>query len=173
MKTLTPQAAQAYINDHKDESWVIVDVRSPEEFAHEHVEGSINIPVDTVLNHAETLQNYDHVFLYCQSGNRSSKACATLHNADIEHSTSIDGGISAMRSAGFTVIRTKKGLPLQQQVLLGAGSIVLLGILLSALVNPWFQLISAGAGLGLSYAGLTGNCMLAKILSAMPWNRSA
>lgn len=172
MKTLTPQQAQAFINDHHDTSWVIVDVRSPEEFAFEHVEGSLNMPLDTVLHHTETLKSYDHVFLYCQSGNRSSKACTALQEAHIPQSVSIDGGITAMRAAGFPVLRIKKVLPLQQQVLLGAGSIVLLGIVLSALVNPWFQLISAGAGLGLSYAGLTGKCTLSKVLSVMPWNRS-
>lgn len=171
MKILSPTEALAYMNDHPKEQWVIVDVRSPEEFAYGHVEGSMNIPLDTVLRHAETLQSYDRVFLYCQSGNRSSKACATLQGAQIANSVSIDGGVNAMRSAGFTVVRTKKGIPLQQQVLLGAGSIVLLGIALSFLVHPWFQLLSAGAGLGLTYAGLTGNCMLAKVLAVMPWNR--
>lgn len=173
MKTLTPKEAQAYMKSNPEKTWVIVDVRSPEEFSFEHIEGSMNIPLDTVLHHAETLQSYDTVFLYCQSGNRSGKACATLHAANIPSSVSIDGGITAMRNAGFTVARMKKGLPLQQQVLLGAGSIVLLGIALSVFVHPWFQLVSAGAGLGLSYAGITGNCMLAKVLSRMPWNHNS
>ena len=172
MNTLTPENLRAYLHNHPDEHYAIVDVRSPADFRSEHVEGSINIPLDTVLTHAETLRSYDKVYLYCQSGNRSGQACAKLNEADIPHSVSIEGGITQMGKAGFTIVRTKGALPLQRQVLLGAGSIVTLGLMLGFVVSPWFQLLSLGAGFGLMYAGISGNCMLANILSKMPWNRS-
>lgn len=172
MNTLTPENLRAHLHNHPDEHYAIVDVRSPAEFRSEHVEGSINIPLDTVLSHAETLRNYSQVYLYCQSGNRSGQACAKLTGAQIPHSTSIEGGITQMGKAGFTIVRTKGVIPLQRQVLLGAGSIVSLGIILGYSVSPWFQLIALGASFGLMYAGISGNCMLANILSKMPWNKS-
>jgi len=173
MNILSPQKLQAYIQEHHDENYAIVDVRSPDEFRREHVEGSINIPLDTVLTHAETLQNFNHIFLYCQRGNRSGQACIKLHGANIPHSTSIEGGISEMKHAGFHIVQGKGPLPLMRQVLLGAGTIVVTGIILSYVTSPWFILLSLGAGLGLMYAGISGNCMLSSILAKMPWNQQS
>ncbi len=173
MKTLSPTQAREVIGTLPTGSYAIVDVRSPDEFKQEHVEGSINLPLDTVLEHAETLRAYDHVYLYCRSGNRSGQACIKLHNANMPHAASIEGGIGDMKRAGFKTIKQSRSLPLQQQVLLGAGTIVATGIVLSAVVSPWFQLLPFFASLGLIYAGLSGNCMLGMLLARMPWNREA
>lgn len=171
MKTITPQEVFSTIGTLPTGSYAIVDVRTPDEFKHEHIEGSMNMPLDTVLEHAETLRTYQHVYLYCRSGNRSGQACIRLHDAQIAHAVSIEGGIDDLKRAGFATIKGSKVLPLQQQVLLGAGSIIASDLVLSALVSPWFQLISLFASLGLIYAGLSGNCMLALLLARMPWNR--
>lgn len=53
---------------------VLLDVRTPEEYAAGHLPGSVNFPL-------ERLQNYDGdgpVFAYCRSGARSARACALL-----------------------------------------------------------------------------------------------
>jgi hypothetical protein len=50
---------------------------------------------------------------------------------------------------------------------------VLLGLALALAVSPWFALISAFAGAGLLFAGLTGFCGLARLLAFAPWNRNA
>ena len=172
MKTLSPVQAREIIGTLPAGSYAIVDVRSPDEFAHEHVEGSINLPLDTVLEHTETLRSYDHVYLYCRSGNRSGQACARLHDANMAHAASIEGGIDAMQKAGFHILKKKGVIPLQRQVLLGAGTIVATGIVLSYFASPYFQLLSLAAAAGLIYAGLSGNCMLALFLARMPWNRT-
>lgn len=171
MKIISPRELHDIIGTLPAGTVAIIDVRSPDEFRSGHIEGSINMPLETVLTHAETLRAYTHVYLYCRSGNRSGQACARLHDSQIPHAVSIEGGISEMRKAGFVVIGEKGPLPLQQQVLLGAGAIVATGIILSILVSPWFQLISLFASFGLMYAGISGNCLLANVLSRMPWNR--
>lgn len=173
MKTITPQDVYHTIGTRAAGSYAIIDVRSPDEFAHEHVEGSINMPLDTVLEHAETLRSYQQIYLYCRSGNRSGQACVRLHDAQIAHAVSIEGGIEDMKRAGFQTLKVSHVLPMMQQVLLGAGSIVATGILLSALVSPWFQLIPLFASIGLIYAGLSGNCLMARVLRYMPWNRKS
>ena len=48
---------------------------------------------------------------------------------------------------------------------------VVLGVVLGVLVNPWFYALSAFVGAGLTFAGVTGTCALATILGVMPWNR--
>jgi rhodanese-related sulfurtransferase len=173
MKTLSPVQARDIIGILPAGSYAIVDVRSPDEFRFEHVKGSINLPLDTVLEHAETLRPYRHVFLYCRTGNRSGQACTRLHDATIEHAVSIEGGIGDMKHAGFTILKKKGVMPLQRQVLLGAGTIVASGIVLSYFVSPLFQLLSFAASAGLIYAGLSGNCMLALLLARMPWNKTS
>jgi hypothetical protein len=56
-------------------------------------------------------------------------------------------------------------------VQIAAGSLVLLGVMLAWLVSPWFVLLSAFVGAGLTFAGMSGWCGMAKLLGAMPWNR--
>lgn len=161
---------QEFITGHANETYAIVDVRYPDEFRREHIEGSINLPVETVVNHAETLRSYQHIFLYCRTGNRSGQACQSLSGADLHHAVSIEGGIDEMKRAGFVIVAKKDALPLQQQVLLGAGSLVTTGMVLGAFASPWWHLLPLGVGFGLMYAGLSGNCMLARVLMMMPWN---
>jgi hypothetical protein len=65
----------------------------------------------------------------------------------------------------------RKRLPVDRQVQLIAGTMVLIGVTLGTLVNPWFLVIAAFFGAGLTFAGATGTCGLALLLLRMPWNR--
>lgn len=59
---------------------VLVDVRTPEEYAQGHIPGSVNFPL-------ERLRDYDGgepVFAYCHSGARSARACALLEQMDVQ-----------------------------------------------------------------------------------------
>jgi len=63
-----------------DESFVIVDVRTPAEFAQGHVPGAINSPVDQIASRLSELadaKNKD-VVLYCRSGRRAGQAAEVL-----------------------------------------------------------------------------------------------
>lgn len=52
----------------------LVDVRTPQEFAEGNVEGSVNIPLDTVPNQLSTFKNKNNIVVFCRSGNRSRQA---------------------------------------------------------------------------------------------------
>jgi phage shock protein E len=52
----------------------IIDVRTPGEFAMGNVDGSINIPLNTIPEHIEELKKYDQIVLCCASGGRSNTA---------------------------------------------------------------------------------------------------
>jgi hypothetical protein len=58
-------------------------------------------------------------------------------------------------------------------VQIGAGGLVLLGVVLAVLISPWFMALSAFVGAGLVMAGITGFCGMARLLAHMPWNRRA
>jgi hypothetical protein len=49
----------------------------------------------------------------------------------------------------------------------------LAGTVLGVAVSPWFFVVPAFFGAGLTFAGLTGFCGLARVLMKMPWNRRA
>ena len=68
------------------------------------------------------------------------------------------------------VVTLKAPLPVMRQVLIAAGSVLLLGLALS-LVHPWFiGLVWLAAGM-LVMAGITGFCPMARLLACMPWNK--
>lgn len=89
-----------------DADTVIVDVRTPGEYATGHLEGAVNIDFqspsfdDAV---AELDPDVDYV-AYCQSGNRSSQAVAVMVAADLAVQDA--GGIAeAAKATGLPVVR--------------------------------------------------------------------
>jgi hypothetical protein len=58
-------------------------------------------------------------------------------------------------------------------VQIAAGSLVLLGVVLGQVIAPGFYALSAFVGAGLTFAGITGWCGMAKLLALMPWNRQS
>ncbi len=58
---------------------VLVDVRTPAEFAEGTVAGAINIPVDQIESSLTSLPNDREIVVFCRSGNRSSRAKSILN----------------------------------------------------------------------------------------------
>ena len=61
------------------ENYIIVDVRTKEEYDIDHIEGAINIPYDTIDENVD-LDKEKTILVYCKSGARSNKAYQTLKN---------------------------------------------------------------------------------------------
>ncbi|UII20250.1 rhodanese-like domain-containing protein [Fulvivirga ligni] len=53
---------------------LLVDVRTPGEFAGGSVRGAVNIPLDQVANQLSKFKGKDQIVVFCQSGNRSGQA---------------------------------------------------------------------------------------------------
>ena len=64
----------------EESSYIILDVRTPEEFAERHIPGAINIPNETInTDEIPELPDKDQLILvYCRSGNRSKQASEKL-----------------------------------------------------------------------------------------------
>ena len=58
-------------------NYIIVDVRTKEEYDESHVKGAINIPYDEI-DEKTNLDKTKTILVYCKSGNRSTKAFDTL-----------------------------------------------------------------------------------------------
>ncbi|MFT5809934.1 MAG: hypothetical protein ACI9KM_000693, partial [Rubritalea sp.] len=54
-----------------------------------------------------------------------------------------------------------------------AGSLMLLGVVLGSSVSPWFYSLSAMVGAGLLFAGISGTCAMASLLTHLPYNHPA
>ena len=86
--------AKQMMDDVQD--YVLVDVRTKDEYEEAHIEGAVLIPVDVIAQQAEEqLPDKDAVILlYCRSGNRSAKAAGIL--AELGYTQVFDfGGIGS------------------------------------------------------------------------------
>lgn len=150
----------------------VIDVRSPAEFETAHIAGSYNVPLDLLSEHAAQLAaRLDRqVVLVCQSGNRAAQARQHLAGVGAEHLHVLDGGVGAYSEAGGTVVRGRARWALERQVRLVAGGLVLAGVAASWHV-PGARLLAGGVGAGLTVSALTDSCTMARVLSALPYNR--
>jgi rhodanese-related sulfurtransferase len=153
----------------------IVDVRSPGEFAGGHLPGAHNIPLDRVRESADTLRaaaDRGSLLLVCASGARSANGCAQLAALGIQAAT-LEGGTSAWAAAGNPLERpagARSVWPMDRQVRLVAGSLVLIGFL-AGLVWPPAHWLSGAIGAGLVFSGVTNTCGMAAVLGRLPYNR--
>jgi rhodanese-related sulfurtransferase len=155
---------------------VLVDVRTPAEFRACHAVGAINVPLyrlnPVTLEAATGPLAGREIALICQSGVRAERACAILADQLAVPHTKVEGGTDAWVAAQLPA--TRRGaipLPVNQQMQLVAGSLVLTGVALGFLHAPAWHGLSAFVGAGLVFAGLTGFCPLLNLLSRLPWNR--
>lgn len=82
----------------------------------------------------------------------------------------LDGATQVWRSSGREAKIESGRWPIDRQVRLVAGSLVLSGVL-SSLFVPRAKWFSAAVGLGLLSSGITGTCGMAKLLGLLPYNR--
>lgn len=151
---------------------LIIDVREPDEHAAERIAGSRLLPL-SAFSSSELLGHGDRTLIFhCRSGRRSLDALARYAAAGGRHGTSLAGGIEAWKSAGLATERSKAPpISIMRQVQIVIGLMVLAGTALGFWVHPGFLAIPAFMGAGLAFAGLSGTCGLAAVLSRMPWNR--
>jgi len=80
-------------SQHAGQSMVILDVRTPIEYAQGHVPGAINIPHDKLADRVQELMNDKgkEIVVYCRSGRRAEMAAATLKTNGFERLLHMDG----------------------------------------------------------------------------------
>jgi rhodanese-related sulfurtransferase len=156
---------------------LLLDVRSPAEFAAAHIPGSMLKPVhelDAAAFIAQFGREDKWVYLLCQTGQRARRVWRQFQEAGFRRCVVVEGGLDAWTAAGLPVVRGPAGtLPLMRQVQIVVGLVTAVGSALALRVDPWFGLIPMLMGCGLVFAGVTGFCGLALLLARMPWNQTA
>ncbi len=85
---------------------LVVDVRTPQEFAQGHLEGAANIDWlgGSLLTDLSAIDRAAPVLLYCGKGQRSAAAKAALVEAGFPRVYDLQGGMEAWQREGKTVI---------------------------------------------------------------------
>lgn len=81
LQTIAPQQASALIQGHlADQNFVLLDVRTPEEFAGGHLKNALNLNfhAPTFRNDLAKLDRNKTYLVYCRSGNRSQQAMTAM-----------------------------------------------------------------------------------------------
>lgn len=159
-QALSPQIANGFL----------LDVRSPIEFEAEHIEGAVNIPLSELESRLEELPRQGKITLVCRSGMRAERAAYLLMGQGLKPLV-LEGGMLTWKKSGLAVVKGKQMLPIERQIQLIVGLGVLTGLLLGLFLSPYFLILPAFFGAGLTFAGLTGTCGLALILQKAPWNQ--
>ena len=171
IQTVTPEEVER--KRRAGDAVVLIDVRTPGEYATVHADGAVSIPLDQLEPAAVRQGNGEAIYVICQSGARGAKACEQLVAAGISKVFNVEGGTAAWRRAGLPVVVGKRRMvSLERQVRVAAGALVLIGAVLGWHVHPAFHVISAVVGAGLLFAGATDWCGMGLLLARMPWNRS-
>jgi len=89
----------------------------------------------------------------------------------LRHLVLVEGGTEAWRKAGFQIERCGTALPLEQQVQIAVGSLLVLKVFAGFTLHELFFVTGAIVGAGLIFAGITRWCGLAQLIARMPWNR--
>ncbi|HBB43973.1 MAG: Rhodanese domain protein [Parcubacteria group bacterium GW2011_GWA1_44_13] len=102
MNNILPEEAHKIIQNGKA---VVIDVRTPSEFADGHIPGAKNFDIyDSTFE--ETIRGLKSDTIYvvnCQSGGRSAKACAKMQELGLVGAMNLEGGFIAWKKAGFPV----------------------------------------------------------------------
>lgn len=166
---ISPAQAKSLI----DRGAILVDIRELDEHSRSRIAAAHHAPLSR-LERLDVGTNPPAVIFHCRSGNRTASNAGRLAQCSDYDAYLLEGGIDAWKAAGLPVIENRnQPIEIMRQVQIAAGSLVFTGVALGTLVHPGFYALAAFVGAGLVFAGVSGSCMMARLLSLAPWNRHA
>jgi|SRR5690625_4772723 len=81
-------------NQLKDKNKLYIDVRTPGEYNHSHVEGFMNIPLKQIRRKRHLLDKNKEIIVICHTGIRSMDACKRLKRYGFTNLTNVKNGLS-------------------------------------------------------------------------------
>jgi rhodanese-related sulfurtransferase len=107
-KDVTVAEASALIEANKDNpDFVILDVRTPEEYAGGHIENSVNVDYEAAdfRDQVGKLDKSKTYLVYCRSGIRSAAASDIMLEMGFDNIYNMTGGITDWQAAGYPVVQ--------------------------------------------------------------------
>jgi rhodanese-related sulfurtransferase len=95
----------ALADDPRDDLYVVLDVRSRDEFAKGHIAGAINVPYQELVGHLDSLpaRPDDVVLVYCETTTRSTQAMMALRLLGYRNVSYLAGGVIRWQKDGRPV----------------------------------------------------------------------
>lgn len=100
----SPQKVHEAINNQEV---VVIDVRTPQEYMFEHVEGALLAPMAFIKTDCLPSQDGKRIVFHCGSGVRSGKVANECLAAGFDKIAHMDGGFAAWKEAGLPYIGTE------------------------------------------------------------------
>ncbi|WP_310600330.1 rhodanese family protein [Desulfobulbus sp.] len=154
----------------EEENALLVDIRESEEFGREHIEGARLEPLSVLPLLAPDPDRERPAVFYCRSGSRTKDNTASLEGRGFAATYLVEGGLEEWKKAGLPVVRRVVPIPVPRQIQMIAGSLVFVFSLFSFFI-PAFTWLTLFVGVGLVFAGYTGICLMAKLLTRVSRNR--
>jgi rhodanese-related sulfurtransferase len=104
---ITAQEAFALIKENEgNQDFVIIDVRTPEEFVDGHLENALNINLNSgsFSDDINKLNKNKPYLIYCRSGNRSAQAAVIMKDLGFKGVYDM-GGINDWITEGFPIVK--------------------------------------------------------------------
>ena len=105
---IAPSLAYALIQENESNpDFVILDVRTPEEYATEHIAESVLLDfyADDFEDELDKLDKSKTYLLYCRSGNRSSKSMPIMEDLGFIKIYDMGGGINQWKAEGYPTVK--------------------------------------------------------------------
>ena len=99
------QISAAELGRKLAEHIVILDVRTPSEWAAGHIEGATHIPAGDIEKRVEEVPTSGPVYVICGGGYRSSVASSILSKLGLTNVVNVNGGMSAWNAQRLPVVR--------------------------------------------------------------------
>ncbi len=106
IKDISVKEAYDLMGKNKDnQSFIIIDVRTPQEFANEYIENAVNIDYysEEFQNELNKLDKKKTYLIYCRSGNRSEKALSIMKELAFREVYNMLGGIIQWKAEGYSL----------------------------------------------------------------------
>jgi len=161
--TISPREAKAKL----DAGAKILDVREYPEWVECHIDGAKLVPLGDLKSDPQRGAIAPEVLTLCKTGRRATEAAQILAEHGVAKAFVIKGGIEEWQNAGLKTEKAEEGpISMERQVRIGAGVLVLLGLLV-----PRLRVVSWFVPCGLIFAGVSNWCGMGKVLAKAPWNQ--
>lgn len=104
-RSVSAQIVTNLVNRHNG---LVVDLRSNDEFRDGHIPGSMNLPMDKLLDHVEKIKNHQDkpVILVCNAGTNATAAGRQLQEKGFAQVYRLAGGMQGWRGDNLPVVKS-------------------------------------------------------------------
>jgi rhodanese-related sulfurtransferase len=101
------EAADLIKNNQNNPQFIILDVRTPQEFSEGHIEGALNLDFysPSFKEDLDKLDKTKTYFVYCRTGNRSGQAVKMMESLGFREAYNLSTGIVEWIAAGQPVVK--------------------------------------------------------------------